>query len=131
MHPVNCLGQCISTGGCRCVAVLCHGGSGVIRGGSTRRCGPKWSHTKLSNLHVQSAPDNRDAIHPGLGFREPLALKTLVVICLPTKLHVYGYAARVSRNMPTRSAPEVDYIWGIWGSSYNIPKAIFYLLKGS
>ena len=28
------------------------------------------------------------------------------------------------------SPPEVDRIWGIWGSYYNIPKAIFYLLKG-
>ena len=26
--------------------------------------------------------------------------------------------------------PKVDRIWGIWGLSYNIPKAIFYLLKG-
>ena len=26
--------------------------------------------------------------------------------------------------------PQVDRIWGIWGSGYNIPKAIFYLLKG-
>ena len=25
---------------------------------------------------------------------------------------------------------KVDRIWGIWGSYYNIPKAIFYLLKG-
>ena len=25
--------------------------------------------------------------------------------------------------------PYVDRIWGIWGSYYNIPKAIFYLLK--
>ena len=25
---------------------------------------------------------------------------------------------------------QVDRIWGIWGSYYNIPKAIFYLLKG-
>ena len=24
----------------------------------------------------------------------------------------------------------MDRIWGIWGSYYNIPKAIFYLLKG-
>ena len=24
----------------------------------------------------------------------------------------------------------VDRIWGIWGSFYKIPKAIFYLLKG-
>ena len=28
------------------------------------------------------------------------------------------------------SPPEVDRIWGIWGSYYNIPKAIFYLPKG-
>ena len=26
--------------------------------------------------------------------------------------------------------PQVDRIWVIWGSYYNIPKAIFYLLKG-
>ena len=24
---------------------------------------------------------------------------------------------------------KVDRIWGIWGSYFNIPKAIFYLLK--
>ena len=28
------------------------------------------------------------------------------------------------------SPPEVDRIWGAWGSSYNIPKALFYLLNG-
>ena len=28
------------------------------------------------------------------------------------------------------STPQVDRIWGIWGSYYSIPKAIFYLLKG-
>ena len=28
------------------------------------------------------------------------------------------------------SPPEVDRIEGIWGSDYNIPKAILYLLKG-
>ena len=28
------------------------------------------------------------------------------------------------------SPPEVDRIWGIWGSYYNILKAKFYLLKG-
>ena len=28
------------------------------------------------------------------------------------------------------SPPEVDRIWGIWGSYYSVPKAIFYLLKG-
>ena len=41
----------------------------MIRVDLWARCGPKWSHTKLSNLHVQSAPDNRDALHWGLGFR--------------------------------------------------------------
>ena len=29
------------------------------------------------------------------------------------------------------SPPEVDRIWGIWGSYSNIPKGIFYLLKGN
>ena len=28
------------------------------------------------------------------------------------------------------SPPQVDRIWGIWGSYYNMPKAIFYVLKG-
>ena len=28
------------------------------------------------------------------------------------------------------SPPLVDRIWGIWGSYYDMPKAIFYLLKG-
>ena len=28
------------------------------------------------------------------------------------------------------SSPSVDRIWDIWGSYYNIPKAIFYLLEG-
>ena len=28
------------------------------------------------------------------------------------------------------SPPLVDRIWGIWGSYHNVPKAIFYLLKG-
>ena len=27
-------------------------------------------------------------------------------------------------------SPKIDKIWGIRGSDYNIPKAIFYLLKG-
>ena len=26
--------------------------------------------------------------------------------------------------------PQIDRIWGIWGSYYNIPEGIFYLLKG-
>ena len=28
------------------------------------------------------------------------------------------------------SPPSVDRIWGIWGSSYTIPEATVYLLKG-
>ena len=28
------------------------------------------------------------------------------------------------------SPPQVDRIWAIWGSYCNIPKTIFYLLKG-
>ena len=28
------------------------------------------------------------------------------------------------------SPPEVDGIWGIWGSDYIMAKTIFYLLKG-
>ena len=28
------------------------------------------------------------------------------------------------------SPPYADRIWGIWGTYYNIPKAILYLLKG-
>ena len=28
------------------------------------------------------------------------------------------------------SPPQVDRIWGTSGSYYNVPKAIFYLLKG-
>ena len=29
------------------------------------------------------------------------------------------------------SPPYLDRIWGIWGSCYNIPQAVFYLLKGN
>ena len=29
------------------------------------------------------------------------------------------------------SRPQVNGIWGIWGSYYHIPKAIFHLLKGN
>ena len=39
-------------------------------------------------------------------------------------LRVWGLGLRVY------SPPLVDRIWGIWASDYNIPKAIFYLLKG-
>ena len=28
------------------------------------------------------------------------------------------------------SPPKVDRIWGIWGSYFNVPKAIVYLLEG-
>ena len=38
-------------------------------------------------------------------------------------------AIRLHNSRPY-SPPQVDRIWGIWGSSYSIPKAIFNLLKG-
>ena len=41
------------------------------------------------------------------------------------QMGVAGYALAMNYN-----PPEVDRIWGIWGSLYNIPKAIFYLLNG-
>ena len=35
-----------------------------------------------------------------------------------------------SSGLPSQySPPEVDGIWGIWGSHYYIPKAIFYLIN--
>ena len=39
-------------------------------------------------------------------------------------------SADISVNEHYYTPPEVDRIWGIWGSYHNIPKAIFYLLKG-
>ena len=38
--------------------------------------------------------------------------------------------SRGTPNPKPYSPPKVDRIWGIWGSYYNIPKTIFYLLKG-
>ena len=37
---------------------------------------------------------------------------------------------RPLRHHNSYSPPEVDRIWGIWGSYHDIPKAIFYLPKG-
>ena len=37
---------------------------------------------------------------------------------------------RKTSNLKLYSPPKVDRIWGIWGSYYKLPKAIFYLLKG-
>ena len=37
---------------------------------------------------------------------------------------------RKMRIYTAYSPPKVDRIWGVWGPYYNIPKAIFYLLKG-
>ena len=33
-------------------------------------------------------------------------------------------------NPKSCTTPEVDRIWGIWGSCYNTPEATFFLLKG-
>ena len=61
----------------------------------------------------------------GLGFKDQglqsvrgANLKALTASLLPWELKVF-------------CPPEVDRLWGIWGSYYNIPKAIFYLLKGT
>ena len=37
--------------------------------------------------------------------------------------------ATKSYNPKHYGPPQVDIIWGIWGSCYNMPKAIFYLLN--
>ena len=52
------------------------------------------------------------------------------MFCLLEKVEgkVLGQHRRNPNHKPY-SPPEVDRIWGIWGSCYNIPKAIFYLLK--
>ena len=39
-----------------------------------------------------------------------------------------GFLSEFQENL--YSPPEVHRIWGIWGSYYTIPKAIFYILKG-
>ena len=39
-------------------------------------------------------------------------------------------ATMLGLGLRVYSPPEVDRMWGIWGSCYNTPKAIFYLLKG-
>ena len=41
------------------------------------------------------------------------------VLSDPTQLGLYFFCS-----------PQVDGIWGIWGSYHNIPKTRFYLLKG-
>ena len=46
-----------------------------------------------------------------------------------TPVQVQQCQARFTR-FRVYSPPEVDRVWSIWGSYYNIPKAIFYLLKG-
>ena len=46
----------------------------------------------------------------------------------PSKRTIFGKRQAVS-DILTYSPPSVDKIWGIWGFSYSIYKAIFYLLK--
>ena len=49
-----------------------------------------------------------------------------------------GYIGITGKKMETAmglalraySPPSVDRVWVVWGSSYNVPKAIFYRLKG-
>ena len=53
------------------------------------------------------------------------------------KLSYYIQGSRWAQRIPpltpnpkTYSPPQVDTIWGIWGSYYNILKAVFHLHKG-
>ena len=39
-------------------------------------------------------------------------------------------SGKMRGSFQTYSPPSVDRMWGIWGSYYNIPEAIFDLLKG-
>ena len=41
-----------------------------------------------------------------------------------------GWLQAFNQKSRTYSPPYVNRMWGIWGSYYNIPTAIFYLLKG-
>ena len=43
-------------------------------------------------------------------------------------LSPYPIPSSMPLNPKPYSPPDVDRIWGIWGSSYNIPKPVFYLL---
>ena len=60
-------------------------------------------------------------------YKDPLDSQGLFVGCaaklLEPNRHLRGSCTRFS-------PPEVDRTWDIWGSYYNIPKAILYLRKG-
>ena len=49
---------------------------------------------------------------------------------MDTTVVYLGYVRIMDTESCIHSPPQVDRIWSIWESSYNIPKAIFYLLKG-
>ena len=49
---------------------------------------------------------------------------------MSTMKHPAGASDTYLGNHGEYSLPEVDRIWGIWGCYDNLPKAIFYLLKG-
>ena len=46
-------------------------------------------------------------------------------------IHLLGDPRKQHFKVWPYCPPYVDGIWGIWGSYYTIPKAIFYLLKGT
>ena len=48
----------------------------------------------------------------------------------PCRLCLTSVEVPPLQSFRTYSPPSVDRTWGIWGSYHNIPKAIFYLLKG-
>ena len=86
--------------------------------------------------------------HCMAGVRESVGVKLQAVRSKrPGVLQLYGHksdnTSYNSLNNQTRASgyviyiyiyiygpPQVDRIWGIWGSYYNIPQAIFALLKG-
>ena len=44
----------------------------------------------------------------------------------------FGKLSHLSSELPNGSSPYVDRIWGIWGSYFNIPKAIYSIyLRGT
>ena len=57
-------------------------------------------------------------------------VKKLSMLATPDPVTVKLKPISVSLKPKAYSPPEVDRIWGIWESEYNIPKAIFHLLKG-
>ena len=48
----------------------------------------------------------------------------------PSPCHPDMSTCSLLENIQENSPPSADRIWGMWGCHYNLPKAIFYLVKG-